>query len=117
MADQKLSLACAPAKTEIPSKRGSAKRAALYCRVSTADQHPESQLYDLREMARQRGYEIVCEYKDTICGAKSKRPGLDKLLEDARRQSKLPNKRASLRSREHWGPASRNAASGFAPDG
>ena len=36
-------------------------------------------------MARQRGYEIVCEYKDTICGAKSKRPGLDKLLEDARR--------------------------------
>ena len=33
------------------------KRAALYMRVSTLDQHPETQLYDLLEMARQRGYE------------------------------------------------------------
>jgi DNA invertase Pin-like site-specific DNA recombinase len=56
------------------------KRAAIYCRVSTADQHPETQLYDLREMAKQRGYEIVHEYTDTISGAKSKRPGLDQLL-------------------------------------
>ena len=61
------------------------KRAAIYCRVSTADQHPETQLYDLREMAKQRGYEIVHEYTDTISGAKSKRPGLDQLLADARR--------------------------------
>ncbi len=61
------------------------KRAAIYCRVSTADQHPETQLYDLREMARQRGYEIIHEYTDTISGAKSKRPGLDQLLADARR--------------------------------
>jgi DNA invertase Pin-like site-specific DNA recombinase len=61
------------------------KRAALYCRVSTADQHPETQLYDLREMAKQRGYEVVKEYSDTISGAKSKRPGLDQLLADARR--------------------------------
>ena len=30
------------------------KRAVIYCRVSTADQHPETQLYDLREMAKQR---------------------------------------------------------------
>jgi DNA invertase Pin-like site-specific DNA recombinase len=37
------------------------KRAAIYTRVSTADQHPETQLYDLREMAEQRGYEIVCD--------------------------------------------------------
>ena len=62
------------------------KRAAIYIRVSTADQHPETQLYDLREMARQRGYEIVHEYSDTISGAKSKRPGLDQLLADARRR-------------------------------
>jgi DNA invertase Pin-like site-specific DNA recombinase len=61
------------------------KRAALYCRVSTADQHPETQLYDLREMAKQRGFEIVHEYADTISGAKAKRPGLDQLLADARR--------------------------------
>jgi DNA invertase Pin-like site-specific DNA recombinase len=61
------------------------KRAAIYTRVSTADQHPETQLYDLREMAKQRGYEIVHEYGDIISGAKSKRPGLDQLLTDARR--------------------------------
>jgi DNA invertase Pin-like site-specific DNA recombinase len=34
-------------------------------------------LLDLREMAKQRGYEIVREYPDIISGAKSKRPGLD----------------------------------------
>ena len=61
------------------------KRVALYCRVSTGDQHLETQLYDLREMAKQRGYEIVREYTDIISGAKSKRPGLDQLLADARR--------------------------------
>jgi DNA invertase Pin-like site-specific DNA recombinase len=79
MADEKLPLPGVPAKTS------STKRAALYCRVSTVDQHPESQLYDLREMARQRRYEIVHEYSDMISGAKSKRPGLDQLLADARR--------------------------------
>jgi DNA invertase Pin-like site-specific DNA recombinase len=61
------------------------KRVAIYCRVSTADQHPETQLYDLREMAKQRGYEIVREYSDVISGSKSKRPGLDQLMADARR--------------------------------
>jgi DNA invertase Pin-like site-specific DNA recombinase len=61
------------------------KRAAIYTRVSTADQHPETQLFDLREMAAQGGYEIVHEYSDVICGAKSKRPGLDQLMADARR--------------------------------
>jgi DNA invertase Pin-like site-specific DNA recombinase len=62
------------------------KRVAVYYRVSTADQHPETQLYDLREMAKQRGYEVVHEYVDTISGAKSKRPGLDQLMADARRK-------------------------------
>jgi DNA invertase Pin-like site-specific DNA recombinase len=61
------------------------KRAALYCRVSTGDQHLETQLLDLREMAKQRGLEIVREYTDVISGAKSKRPGLDSLMSDARR--------------------------------
>jgi DNA invertase Pin-like site-specific DNA recombinase len=42
-------------------------------------------LNDLRDLAKQRRYEIVHEYTDTICGAKSKRPGLDQLLADARR--------------------------------
>ena len=61
------------------------KRAVLYMRVSTLDQHPESQLHDLRTMAAQRGYQIVREYTDRISGAKAKRPGLDELLHDARR--------------------------------
>jgi DNA invertase Pin-like site-specific DNA recombinase len=61
------------------------RRAVLYCRVSTGDQHLETQLLDLRAMAKQRGLEIVREYTDVISGAKSKRPGLDSLMSDARR--------------------------------
>ena len=61
------------------------KRAAIYARVSTGEQHLETQLLDLREMAKTRWYETVYEYSDTISGAKSKRPGLDQLLADARR--------------------------------
>src|SRR5664279_5150167 len=61
------------------------KRAALYMRVSTVDQHPETQLHDLRQMATQRGYEIVQEYTDRISGVKARRPGLDQMMADARR--------------------------------
>jgi DNA invertase Pin-like site-specific DNA recombinase len=61
------------------------KRAVLYMRVSSVDQHPESQLHDLRMMAAQRGYEIVREYTDKISGTRAKRPGLDQLMHDARR--------------------------------
>src|ERR1019366_1916462 len=62
------------------------KRAAIYARVWTFDQHPETQLLDLRQMAAQRGYTIVDEYSDTISGAKARRPALDELLADARRR-------------------------------
>ena len=34
------------------------KRAALYARVSTVDQHLETQLLDLRQMAKHRDHEI-----------------------------------------------------------
>jgi DNA invertase Pin-like site-specific DNA recombinase len=61
------------------------KRVALYLRTSTLDQHPETQLYDLRQMAAQRGYEIFREYSDQISGARARRPGLDQLMADARR--------------------------------
>ena len=61
------------------------KRCILYMRVSTVDQHPETQMHDLRGLAAQRGFEIVAEYTDRISGTKAKRPGLDKLLADARR--------------------------------
>ncbi len=61
------------------------KRAALYLRVSTLDQHPETQLHDLRGLAAQRGLEIVEEYTDRISGTKARRPGLDQLRFDASR--------------------------------
>jgi len=61
------------------------KRVVLYTRVSSVDQHPETQLCDLRPLAAARGYEIVGQYSDTISGSKSKRPGLDQLMSDARR--------------------------------
>lgn len=62
------------------------KRAALYARVSTPDQHLETQLYDLRKLAAQRGFEVVREYCDRgISGSKAKRPGLDAMMADSRR--------------------------------
>jgi DNA invertase Pin-like site-specific DNA recombinase len=70
---------------EVFPKKSRSKRVAIYTRVSTGDQHIETQLLDLRDMARLRGYEIVAEYSDQISGTKSKRPGLDKLMADARR--------------------------------
>jgi DNA invertase Pin-like site-specific DNA recombinase len=61
------------------------KRAGLYMRVSSLDQHPETQLLDLQQMAAQRGFEIVQEYTDRLSGAKARRPGLDAMMADARR--------------------------------
>jgi DNA invertase Pin-like site-specific DNA recombinase len=62
-------------------------RAAIYVRVSTPDQRVESQLYDLREFAAQRGFEVVHEYEDRgVCGKKARRPGLDALMADARKK-------------------------------
>jgi len=60
------------------------KRAALYTRVSTVDQHPETQLLDLRQMAAQRGYAIIAEFTDRVSGVKARRPGLGDLMRDAR---------------------------------
>ena len=62
------------------------KRAALYARVSTADQTTANQLLDLRQMVEQRGYLVVEEYIDHgISGAKARRPALDRMMKDARR--------------------------------
>jgi DNA invertase Pin-like site-specific DNA recombinase len=70
-----------------PAFRRNPLKAAIYVRVSTADQHVESQLYDLRELATQRGYEIVQEYRDCgVSGKRSRRLGLDALVADARKK-------------------------------
>jgi DNA invertase Pin-like site-specific DNA recombinase len=63
------------------------KRAALYLRVSTLDQNPQTQGIELREFARLRGYEIVQEFCDQgISGTRLRRPALDQLLKDAHRR-------------------------------
>jgi len=62
------------------------KRAALYLRVSTLDQHPETQLHDLKQLVEQRGFEIAEVYTDHgVSGTRAKRPALDRMLADARR--------------------------------
>lgn len=62
-------------------------KAALYARVSTADkgQDVENQLFELREYAKRRGFEIAGEYADTgVSGSKETRPQLDRLTRDVR---------------------------------
>jgi DNA invertase Pin-like site-specific DNA recombinase len=68
-----------------------ARRAALYCRVSTSDkgQTIENQLQPLQEAARRLGWSIVAIFKDEgISGTKGreKRPGLDALLKGVARR-------------------------------
>jgi DNA invertase Pin-like site-specific DNA recombinase len=55
-------------------------RAALYARVSTAEQTPDTQLVALRAFAEARGW-TATEFVDRgISGAKDRPPGLDALL-------------------------------------
>ena len=44
--------------------------AALYCRVSTADQTCARQERDLRAFAKKAGYKVVGVWKETASGAK-----------------------------------------------
>lgn len=60
-------------------------RAALYVRVSTADQRVDLQVNELRAVAAQRGWSVVAEHVDRVSGAKASRPALDQLLEQVRR--------------------------------
>lgn len=59
-------------------------KAAIYARVSTDDQNAGMQLTDLREFAKQRGFEIYQEYCDVgISGSKDSRPQLNELMDEA----------------------------------
>ena len=53
-----------------PEMGASRTRAALYGRVSTLDQNPESQLHDLRRYAEHRGWTIVEELSTTASVAR-----------------------------------------------
>ena len=71
------------------------RRAALYVRVSTTnrassnqavfEQNPEVQELPLRQLAEQRGWNVVQVYRDRMSGSKADRPGLKALMRDARR--------------------------------
>src|SRR5258708_5023157 len=66
-----------------------AKRAAIYLRVSKDDQTTENQRLELERLAAVRGWTIAATYRDHgISGAKGRdcRPGLDTMLKDATRR-------------------------------
>ena len=54
--------------------------AALYCRVSTADQTCSRQERDLRAFAKKAGYQVVGVWKETASGAKDDRAERKKVL-------------------------------------
>ena len=63
-------------------------KVGIYVRVSTADkgQDPEMQLRPLREYASVRGWDFL-EYVDLgESGVKDRRPGLDRLMDDAQKR-------------------------------
>ena len=57
------------------------QRAALYCRVSTADQSCERQERDLLTFAERAGYDVVAVFKETASGSKNDRSERAKVLQ------------------------------------
>jgi len=56
-------------------------RAALYCRTSKTGQHIDVQLGQLRQVASQRGWEVVGEFvDDEVSSRRARRPEFDRLL-------------------------------------
>jgi DNA invertase Pin-like site-specific DNA recombinase len=56
------------------------QRAAIYCRISTAEQNCGRQLQDLEEFAARSGYEVVGNFLEIASGAKDNRPERAKIL-------------------------------------
>lgn len=62
------------------------QRAALYCRVSTADQSCARQERDLAAFAARAGYEVIGTFKETGSGVKAERDERRKVLALAQRR-------------------------------
>jgi DNA invertase Pin-like site-specific DNA recombinase len=68
-----------------PSKGQDGTRAALYLRVSTADQKPDLQYDGLRAYATRAGLEVIRDYCDVaVSGRRQGRPRLNALMAAAR---------------------------------
>jgi len=66
------------------STNSTAKKVALYFRVSTNLQTIENQRLELEKYCERQGWSIVKTYNDTgISGSKSDRPALNEMLQDA----------------------------------
>ena len=59
---------------------------AIYARVSTLDQDPDLQLFELRQYVKSRRFKPYREYIDRISSVSNHRPQLAKLLNDARKK-------------------------------
>jgi len=59
------------------------KKCAIYARVSTEEQNPEHQVKALKQYAKAQSYKVYKVYTDVYSGAKSSRPALMQMLEDA----------------------------------
>ena len=63
------------------SKQG--KPVAVYARVSTSDQHVETQLEAVRHYVETQGWDVIKVYEDVgVSGAQDSRPALDELKRD-----------------------------------
>jgi DNA invertase Pin-like site-specific DNA recombinase len=63
-----------------------AKRAAIYVRVSTAEQDTDMQETELRQYIESRGWDYVMYWDKAQSGAKNDRPALNAMLSDLRRR-------------------------------
>ncbi len=62
------------------------KRAALYARVSTHDQHPDAQLVQLRDYASHANLEALEYVDEGVSGSQDRRPALGALLDAVHRR-------------------------------
>jgi putative DNA-invertase from lambdoid prophage Rac len=67
------------------SEKSKPVKAVAYARCSLMlKQDPNLQLINIREFAKARGFDLAQEYVDQIHGDRERRPGLDKLIADAK---------------------------------
>ena len=59
-------------------------KAAIYCRVSTEEQHAEKQEYLCQEHCKRNGIDVFKVYTDVISGTTTSREGFNQMLTDMR---------------------------------